>query len=97
MILLASRGLTKHAFRSSSALFFLPMSLAGLVALGLWGLVDGGHLVLALALVPAAFLGKLLGTALLARISEKTFRRTSLGFTLLTGALGVATAVWALI
>lgn len=97
VILLASRGLPKHTFRSSSALFFLPMSLAGLVALVLWGLMDGGHATLALALVPVAFLGKLLGTALLTRISEKTFRRTSLGFTLLTGALGVATALWALI
>lgn len=33
VILLASRGLPKHTFRSSSALFLLPMSLAGLVAL----------------------------------------------------------------
>ena len=97
VILLASRGLPKHAFRSSSALYFLPMSIVGLVALVLWGLVDGGQLMLALALVPAAFLGKLLGTTLLTRVSEKTFHRTSLVFTLLTGALGVATAVWALV
>lgn len=47
--------------------------------------------------VCAAFPGKLIGTAFLTRISEKTFRRTSLGFTLLTGALGVATGVWPLI
>jgi uncharacterized membrane protein YfcA len=97
VVLLASRDLPKHGFRSSSALYFLPMSLVGLVALVLWGLVDGGHLSLALAIVPAAFLGKLLGTALLTRISEKTFRYVSLVFTLLTGALGVATAIWALI
>jgi uncharacterized membrane protein YfcA len=97
VILLASRGLPKHAFRSSSALFFLPMSLVGLAALALWGLMDAGHVTLAFALIPAAFLGKLVGTALLTRVSEKTFRRITLGFTLLTGALGVATALWALL
>ena len=48
---------------------------------------------LALALVPAALLGKLAGTALVERISEKTFSLTSLSIVLLTGALGVATAL----
>jgi uncharacterized membrane protein YfcA len=73
------------------------MSLVGLAALALWGLMDAGHVTLAFALIPAAFLGKLVGTALLTRVSEKTFRRITLGFTLLTGALGVATALWALL
>lgn len=97
VILLASRAFPKRAFRGSSALFFLPMSLMGLAALVLWGLIDAGHVVLALSLVPAAVLGKLVGTALVKRISEKTFRKITLFITLLTGALGVATALWALV
>ena len=97
VLLFASRGLPKHAFRGSSALYFLVMGFVGLAALALWGLIDGDHVSLAFALVPAALLGKLVGTALLGRISEKTFRRATLVITLLTGALGFATALWALI
>lgn len=97
VLLFASRSLSKHAFRGSSALYFLIMSLVGLAALVLRGLMGVGHLPLALALVPAAFLGKLIGTTLLTRVSENTFRKTTLGVTLLAGALGAATAVRALI
>ncbi len=97
VLLFASRGLPKHAFRASSALYFLPISLVGLAALLYQGLLGAGHVPLALALVPAAFLGKALGTALLSRISEKAFRTTTLGVVILTGALGAATALWALV
>jgi uncharacterized protein len=72
------------------------MSLAGLAALLFRGLVEGEHLWLVLALVPAGFLGKILGTSLLKRTSERAFRVISLGVVILTGALGVATALWAL-
>ncbi len=50
-----------------------------------------------LALIPAAFLGKAIGTAMLKRISEKAFRTITLGIVILTGTLGVATAIWALL
>lgn len=52
-----------------------------------------GHLWLVLALVPAGFLGKILGTTFLKRTSERAFRVISLGVVMLTGALGVATAL----
>ena len=97
VLLLASRGFPKHAFRGSSALYFLAMSLVGLVVLYLRGIFEGDHIPLALALIPAAFLGKAIGTAMLGRISESTFRVVTLGMVILTGALGVATAAWALI
>lgn len=97
VLLFASRGLPKHAFRGSSALYFLPISLVGLAVLSYRGLFGAENVPLALALVPAAFLGKILGTALLSRISEKAFRVTTLGVVLLTGSLGAATALWALV
>lgn len=97
VLLFAARNLPKHAFRGSSALYFLAMSLVGLVALTNRGLLDASHLPLALALVPAAFLGKILGTALLKRVSDKTFRAITLGVVILTGTLGAATAAWALL
>jgi uncharacterized protein len=97
VLLFASRGLPKHAFRGSSALYFLVMGFVGFAALMLWDLVDLSQALLALALVPAAFFGKLVGTALLARISETTFRKMTLSVTLITGVLGITTALWALI
>ena len=97
VLLFAARHLPKHAFRGSSALYFLVMSLVGLVALTNRGLIDAAEVPLALALVPAAFLGKVLGTALLKRVSDKTFRAVTLGVVILTGTLGAATAAWALL
>ena len=97
VLLFAARHLPKHAFRGSSALYFLAMSFVGLAALTNRGLLDAAQIPLALALIPAAFLGKVLGTALLKRISDKTFRSVTLGVVILTGTLGAATAAWALL
>lgn len=96
VLLLASRGLPKAEFRSTSALYFLAMSLVGLLVLALRGLVEGGEISLSLVLVPAAIVGKVIGTALLKKVSERAFRTFSLGIVALTGTLGVATALWAL-
>jgi uncharacterized membrane protein YfcA len=97
VLLFASRGLAKHAFRSSSALYFLVVSVAALPLLVFRDVFNWAQAPLALALVPAALLGKLAGTALVERISEKTFNLASLRIVLLTGALGVATALHALL
>ncbi len=97
VLLLASRGLPKHEFRGTSALYFLPMSVAGIAVLALRGLVDASEVPLGLLLVPAAIVGKALGTALLKRVSERAFRAVTLGLVILTGTLGVATAAWALL
>ncbi len=96
VLLLTSRSLPKHEFRSTSALYFLPMSVVGIAVLALRGLVDAGHVPLGLLLVPAAIAGKAIGTMLLKRVSEKTFRAVTLGLVILTGTLGVLTATWAL-
>lgn len=97
VLLLASRGLEKREFRSTSALFFLPMSAFGMAFLSLRGLVQAPHVPLGLVLAPAAIAGTAIGTVLLKRISEKVFRALTLGLVVLTGTLGVATALWALI
>ena len=97
VLLLASRGLPKRVFRGSSALYFLIMSLVGLAALYLRGIFEVDQAPLALALIPAAFVGKAIGTSFLKRVSEKSFRVISLGLVILTGTLGVATALWALL
>lgn len=97
VLLLASRGLPKHEFRGTSALYFLPMSIAGLAALALRGLVEAQEVPLGLLLVPAAIVGKAVGTSLLGRVSESGFRAVTLGLVILTGTLGIATAAWALL
>jgi uncharacterized protein len=97
VLLLASRGLPKHEFRGTSALYFLPMSVAGLAVLALRGLVETSEVPLGLLLIPAAIAGKAVGTALLRHVSERAFRAITLGLVFLTGALGVATAAWALL
>jgi uncharacterized membrane protein YfcA len=97
VLLLASRGLPKHEFRGTSALYFLPMSVVGLAVLALRGLVEASEVPLGLVLVPAAIAGKAIGTALLARVSERAFRAVTLGLVILTGTLGIATAAWTLL
>ena len=97
VLLLASRGLPKHEFRGTSALYFLPMSVAGLGVLALRGLVEAPEVPLGFVLVPAAITGKAVGTALLKHVSERAFRAVTLGLVILTGTLGVTTAAWALL
>ncbi len=96
VLLLASRGLPKSEFRSTSALYFLAMSLVGLLVLSLRGLIEGPDVTLSAILIPFAIVGKVIGTAFLRRISERTFRALSLGIVILTGVLGICTAVLAL-
>src|ERR671921_336675 len=83
VLLLASRGLPKREFRGTSALYFLPMSIAGLIVLAVRGFVEAQEVPLGLVLVPAAIVGKIIGTAFLNRISENAFRVLSLGIVLL--------------
>ena len=97
VLLFASRGFPKRAFRGSSALYFLVMSVLGVFVLFFRGIFREDYLPLALGLIPVAFLGKAIGTAMLKRISDRAFRMVTLGVVILTGTLGVATAAWALL
>ncbi len=97
VLLLASRDYAKHSFRGTSAFYFLFISVFGLAVLAVRGLVETSDIPLSLILVPAAILGKTLGTAILKRISETSFRKLTLLFVFVTGALGLATAAWALL
>jgi uncharacterized membrane protein YfcA len=97
VLLLTSRDLPKRQFRGTSAFYFLFLSIVTLVILAARGLVDAAEIPLAAALVPAAMVGKVIGTAFLKRIPEGVFRTLSLGIVILTGTLGAATAAWALL
>jgi hypothetical protein len=105
-LLLEKRGLPKRAFRASISLYFFGLDLALLAVLALRGLLVPGLAPLApgllalpalVLLVAATLLGKTLGTTVLGRVSQKAFRAVVVGTVVLTGALGVATAVRALL
>jgi uncharacterized membrane protein YfcA len=97
VLLLASRGLPKRAFRATISLYFLGLDAALLAVLGLRGFLSPSLAPLALLLLAATLAGKALGTGLLAWVSQRTFRLVVLGTVALTGALGVATALRALV
>lgn len=97
VLLFAARGLPKNSFRASNAAYFLVLSVAIILTLFVRGIVERPELWTAAALVPAAFIGKTLGTALLKRLSDEAFRKITLAVVLLTGVLGVLTAVRAIL
>ena len=97
VLLFAARRFPKASFRVSNAAYFLALSVGVISALLARGILEFSHLWLSVALVPAAFAGKMLGTTLVKRLSNKAFRNITLGVVLLTGSLGVLTAAWALL
>ena len=97
ILLLASRGLQKRAFRANIALYFVFTSSASLVALSVRGLVRPEHLLLAALLIPGAFIGKTAGTALMSRFSETAFRSFTLILILATGTGAAISAILSLI
>lgn len=96
VLLFTARSLPKRNFRVTGAAYFLSINLVGLSILFLRDIAGPEDLPLAAALVPAAFIGKALGTVLLRKVSERRFRLIALGVTALTGALGALTALWTL-
>lgn len=97
VLLFAARRLPKASFRASNAAYFLLLSVAIIITLFARGIVEVPQLWIATALVPAAFIGKTIGTVLVKRLSNETFRKITLTVVLLTGLLGVLTAVRALL
>jgi uncharacterized membrane protein YfcA len=97
VLLFAARGFPRDRFRASNAAYFLALGVAVILALMARGMVEASHLWIAAALIPAALVGKMLGTALVKRLSNEAFRGITLGVVLLTGALGALTATWALL
>lgn len=97
VLLFAARNLPKNSFRANNAAYFFFLSFVALFALFFRGIAQPSHFYISAALIPAAFLGKVLGTALVKRLTNEGFRKITLVIVLLTGSLGVMTATLALI
>jgi len=90
------RGLGVRPFRANLLAYLLTLGVVGLPTLLAQGAVGRDDLTTGAALVPAALLGRLLGMAMARRVTATAFRRVTLVLLLLTGALGVANALWSL-
>lgn len=97
VMLFAARKLARDAFRATNAAYFLVLGSLTLSLLLLRGLVEWQHFGIAALLVPAAFLGKALGTWTAGHLSGNNFRVITLGITLAAGCVGVLGAGWELL
>lgn len=95
-LLFAARGFAKDSLRASSAAYFSAIGVIGLAVLVGRDLAQVAHFTLAVTFIPTALTGKILGSVLLRRLSEKSFRRVSFGVAMLAGIIGVSTALEAL-
>ncbi|HLW60675.1 MAG TPA: sulfite exporter TauE/SafE family protein [bacterium] len=92
-LLLLWWGQSKDLFRANIVAFVFLTTLASVGLLVLSGAMPPPTIRLALALVPCALLGYAGGIAVAARLSERGFERTVLGFLLVVGILGAVQAL----
>lgn len=97
VMLFAARKLALDAFRATNAAYFTILACLTLSLLLFRGMVQWNYLGIAALLVPAAFLGKTLGTWTAGRLSSSNFRTITLGITLAAGCVGVFGASWELL
>lgn len=95
-LLFTARRFAKESLRASSAAYFSSIGAIGLAVLIGRGLAEETHFTLAALFIPAALLGKILGSILLRKFSNETFRKITLGVSVLAGAMGISTALLAL-
>jgi uncharacterized membrane protein YfcA len=93
VLYLQSRKLAPTAFRATLARFFLASGVLSQISFALGGILSSGALLLAAAGVPAALVGHRLGTAVVARVSPRLFRRLVLLVLATAAALGTAVAL----
>jgi uncharacterized membrane protein YfcA len=96
VILFQELRLPTNAFRASISAYFVVLNLIGFAILLASGTLDRGAVVTTAALAPAALLGALAGNRLVRRLSAPGFRRLTVFLLMLTGVMGIVTALAAL-
>jgi uncharacterized membrane protein YfcA len=79
------------------AAYFVALNLVGIGVLLAGGSLGESEVVTSAALTPAALIGTLIGNRLVRRFTAAGFRSLTLGLLLLTGVMGVGTALVALL
>jgi len=97
VILFTARQLAKDAFRVTIAAYFVAINLIGILVLLTGGAVGESEVVTSAALTPAALLGTVIGNRLVRHFTAAGFRKLTLALLLLTGVMGIGTAIVALL
>lgn len=87
------RNVEVMPFRVTIATYFVLLDLFGMPALIQQDFVTRDDLLVAVALVPIALLGRMAGIRLSHRFSRKQFYRFTLGILVITGALGIVSSI----
>jgi uncharacterized membrane protein YfcA len=97
VILFTARQLAKDAFRVTIAAYFVAINLIGGGILLAGGAVGHRELTISAALTPAALVGTVIGNRIVRRLTAAGFRSLTLALLLLTGLMGIGTALLALV
>jgi uncharacterized protein len=95
-LLMASRSFGIHEFRASIIAYFYVVDALGMGLLVQQGIVGRPEMRVVVALLPAAVLGTLIGRQAIGRFSLAGFRSLTLSLLLVTGFVGMVSAVWGL-
>jgi uncharacterized membrane protein YfcA len=85
------------AFRATTVTYFVIIDLVSLPALFAQGIVDRDTVWAVLILSPSAFIGRFAGARLTRFVSPPQFRRVTLALLLVTGLIGIASAIQGLV
>lgn len=96
-LLFTAKKFAKYNLRASSAAYYSSLGALGLAILIGRGLTQEAHFMLTAAFLPVALLGKILGSILLRKLSNEYFRKITLIAAVLTGVVGLSTAITALV
>lgn len=97
VILFTARQLPRDAFRVTIAAYFVAIDAIGFTVLLAGRSIGEREVVTSALLTPPAALGALAGTRLVTRLTASGFRTLTLGLLLLTGLMGIGTALVALL
>jgi uncharacterized membrane protein YfcA len=93
ILFLTNQGVPKRTFRASMLAYFLCLSIVSIPTFLVGGLLSIEVVHYALMLLPAMFLGAFVGSRLLNRLPERTFRVTALLVVVLAGLLSVLSSL----
>jgi len=93
VLFLTNQGVPKKTFRASLVAYFLFLNLASVPMFVAGGLLSASIARQALILAPAMFLGAFVGSKLLHKLPEQTFRVTALVVVMLAGLLSVLSSL----
>ncbi len=97
VLLFTTRQYDMHQFRGSITAYFYYVNFVGLSVLILRGIVGWEQLQVAIHLLPAAIIGGFVGRRLLRLVSQSQFRKITLVMLLVTGTIGIVTALQSLL